>query len=475
MNRSPTFMTTATEMPPAAAGVFEKAPAIRTSTTRAYLSRRNFLRSVGASAALLPLLESGRAHAAGGVKRLVTIGWSNGVAQPSFYPPADDPTASVIMAPLAALKAKVTLVAGLDYKLMLDGGHTYDGHFSFPTMFTGTYKNTGGQSCTATGMSIDQAYSTAVAKTVNLPMPLLNITAQGRSTSYRADGSINTGENQVARLFKTLFSSPAMTATPNPALLAQQARRKSVIDYLLPELQTFAARRGTDDRAKIAAHLDSIRQVETSLTATAGGGGAGCKPVDPGAPTEYSAQIKGFNDLVAMALCCDVTRAVSMSWADDGGSGPSSMPFLNLGGGGGGLGEVHAIAHQGMAGYPKKILIDTWYMQQLAYLAGLLDATTDVGGTLLDNTLIVMANDMTEGSFHSVSSIPIVLVGSAGGAFTAGRTVRVGTWATATGNYWSSGKTGVAHNQLLASISNFLGVPTPGFGTTYMGTLPELT
>jgi hypothetical protein len=33
----------------------------------------------------------------------------------------------------------------------------------------------------------------------------------------------------------------------------------------------------------------------------------------------------------------------------------------------------------------------------------------------------------------------------------------------------------VAHNQLLASISNFLGVPTPGFGTTYMGTLPELT
>ncbi|HTA18947.1 MAG TPA: DUF1552 domain-containing protein, partial [Polyangia bacterium] len=150
---------------------------------------------MGASAALLPLLESTKAQAAGGVKRLITIAWGNGVAQPSFYPPGDDPTASVIMAPLAALKAKVTLVAGLDYKLMLDGGHTYDGHFSYPTMFTGTYKNTGGQSCTATGMSIDQAYSTAVAKTVNLPMPLLTITPQGRSTSYRADGSINTGEN----------------------------------------------------------------------------------------------------------------------------------------------------------------------------------------------------------------------------------------------------------------------------------------
>ena len=30
----------------------------------------------------------------------------------------------------------VTMVSGLDYKHMLDGGHTYDGHFSFPSMFT---------------------------------------------------------------------------------------------------------------------------------------------------------------------------------------------------------------------------------------------------------------------------------------------------------------------------------------------------
>jgi len=168
---------------------------IRTSKTRARLSRRAFLRSVGASAALLPLLETERALGAmpgAYPKRLITIAWSNGVAQPDFYPPGADPTASVIMQPLAALKAKVTMVAGLDYKTMLDGGHTYDGHFSFPTMFTGTYKNLGGQNSTATGASIDQVVSDAVAATVNLPMPLLSITTQGRSTSYRADGSTNT-------------------------------------------------------------------------------------------------------------------------------------------------------------------------------------------------------------------------------------------------------------------------------------------
>jgi hypothetical protein len=450
-----------------------KAPAIRTSTTRAYLSRRAFLRGAGASLALLPMLESERARGAtpAGPKRLITIAWSNGVAQPSFYPPADDPTASPIMAPLAALKSKVTMVAGLDFKNMLDGGHTYDGHFSFPTMFTGTYMNTGGQNCTATGASIDQVVSSNIAKTVNLPVPLLTITPQGKSTSYRADASQNTGETKVDRLYTTLFSSTAM---PTATVSALTARRKSVIDYLLPELQGFAARRGTDDRAKISAHLDSIRQIESSLTATATGG-AGCMPVNPGAPTAFQDQVKAFNDMVAMAFRCDITRTVAMSWADDGGSGPYTMPFLNLADPTSmAIGEVHNIAHEGMPGYPKKTIIDTWYMQQLAYLAGLLDMSTEGGGTILDNSLIVMGNDMSEGSFHSVSNIPFVLVGGAGGALKTGRTVKVGSWAAKAGSYWSSGNTGVPHNQLLATISNLMDVPATSFGTGYTGTLTAL-
>jgi Protein of unknown function (DUF1552) len=452
---------------------FQQAPSIRTSITRARLSRRTFLRGVGASAALLPLLEGDRVYAAGAApKRLITIAWSNGVAQPDFYPPADDPTASTIMQPLAALKAKVTLVAGLDYKIMLDGSHTYDGHFSFPTMFTGTYKNLGGQTATATGASIDQVVSTSIAKTVNLPVPILALTAAGNSTSYRADGSINTGETQVHRLFTTLFAGATMPASQVSAL---SVRRKSVLDYLTGELTGFAARRGTDDRAKISAHLDSIRQLETSLSATTMG--ATCMPTDPGSPMDYQTVLKAFSDMVVMAFRCDVTRTVALSWADDGGSGPYTMPWLDLNDPTTmAIGEVHGIAHEGATGYAKKMIIDTWYMQQLAYLATALDGTTEGTGTMLDNSLIVMGNDMSEGSFHSVSNIPFVLVGSAGGALKTGHTVRVGSWAGKPGNYWSSGNTGVAHNKLLASISNLMDVPATGFGDPgYTGTLTELT
>jgi hypothetical protein len=375
------------------------------------------------------------------------------------------------MQPLVPLKSKVTMVSGLDMKIMLDGSHTYDGHFSFPTMFTGTYKNTGGQTATATGVSIDQVVSTNVAKTVNLPVPLLTIAVQGKSTSYRVDGSQNTGETKVDRLFTTLFSGATMTPATVSSLTA---RRKSVLDYLLPELQGFAARRGTDDRALISAHFDSIRQLESSLTATSMGG-AGCKPVSPGAPTAYQDQVKGFNDLVAMAFRCDVTRAVAISWADNGGSGPYTMPFLNLNDPTSmAIGEVHNIAHEGSAGYPKKTIIDTWYLQQLAYLAGLLDGSAEGSGTILDNSLVVLGNDMNEGSYHAVSNIPYVLVGGAGGALKTGRVVKVGKWATATGTYWMSGNTGVPHNQLLATISNLMDVPATSFGTGYSGTLTAL-
>ena len=60
-----------------------------------------------------------------------------------------------------------------------------------------------------------------------------------------------------------------------------------------------------------------------------------------------------------------------------------------------------------------------------------MDATAEGSGTMLDNSLIVMGNDMSEGSQHLVGSIPFVLVGSAGGALKTGRTVAVGSWATA--------------------------------------------
>jgi hypothetical protein len=442
---------------------------IRTPSTRARFSRRALLRQMGVGAALLPMLHAERAlgNTAGGPpRRLITIAWTNGVAQSLFYPQGDDPTSTPVLKPLAPFKSKVIGPVGLDIKVMLDRGKKYDGHFSYPTLFTGTYRNTGGQRCTATGPSLDQVVSNEIAKTATLPVPLMNVAASGRSTSYRGDNQQNTAEGDVVRMFNRLFTGRNL---PTEQVDLLRNRRKSVLDYLGKELESWNMRLGKEDREKVGAHLQSVRDLESQLAASAAAPAKTCAtPAAPAATTAYPTKVKLFNDMAALAIRCDVTRVVTMVWGDDGGSGPSSFQFMGVGG------DYHGIAHRGPGGYDQKVKIDTWLFEQVAYLAKLLDETQESGGTALDNSVIVTANDMNEGNGHYVGAIPFVLIGRAGGFLKTGRVVKVGNWAGKTGTYWR-GDVGVAHNRLLATLGQAMGLNVDGFGeSNYRGVLSEL-
>jgi hypothetical protein len=437
---------------------------IKTSKTKLRFSRRALLGGLGASAAFLPLIGAERAQAAGPLgfpKRLVTITWGHGVCQPLFYP-TDGSANSETLAPLAPYAKKTLVVAGLDYKGMLDTNHPYDGHFSYPTIYTGTYKNTGGQNCTSTGPSIDQVVSDAVAKQVSLPAPLLVITVQCNGTSFRSAATRNTGEGDPKRLFDSLFASSAM---PSADVEKLRLKRQSVLDTISAELQAFQARMGTEDRAKIDAHLASIRQLETQLSA----GPVACTaPMVNTTSKAYQDVVPAMMDLTAMALRCDLTRAVSIAWADDGGGRPSLLPWADVNS------DLHGLAHQGPNGYAQKKKSDIWMYEQVARLVKQMNEATEGDATVLDHSVVVVGNDMDEGANHYVGGMPFTLIGSAGGYFKTGSTVRVGSWATKTGDYWKGGKSGEPHNKLLASLSNAMDLPTEAFGEGYPGTLDAL-
>ena len=54
-------------------------------------------------------------------------------------------------------------------------------------------------------------------------------------------------------------------------------------------------------------------------------------------------------------------------------------------------------------------MIDQWFYQQcVAEVVGKLAAVSEGSGTVLDNTVILVANDMSEGSAHYVGNIPYV-------------------------------------------------------------------
>jgi hypothetical protein len=436
---------------------------IKTAKTQLRFSRRAMLAGIGASAAFLPLIDAERAQAAGAdgfPKRLVTITWGHGVCQSAFYP-SDGTANSEVLKPLESLSSKVLVAAGLDYKMMVEQDKKYDGHFTYPVIWTGTYKNTGEQNCTSTGPSIDQVVSDAVAKQVALQMPLLVITVEGESPSWRGAGQKNTGEGDTKRLFDKLFASATM---PSAELEKTRAKRKSVLDFVGGELTGFSQRMGTDDKAKIESHLESIRQLEKQLTASA----MACVPptVMTGSKV-FQDKVAAMLDMTAMALRCDITRSVSICWADDGGYRPITLPWVDINS------SFHDIAHLGKEGYPDKIKADIWMYEQVARLAKNLDGAVEGTGTALDNSVIAVGNDMAEGSSHYIAGLPFVLIGSCGGYFKTGRTVKLGNWANKTGEYWK-GDSNVPHNKLLATLSNAMDVPTSSFGEGYSGTLDEL-
>ena len=426
-------------------------------------SRRAVLKRLGVGAGCLPLLSTERARAAnpsGFPTRFIAITWTDGVCPPSFYPsgPAG-PLGATLPATLQSLapwSSKVTLFrhaskeqSPFDLTTMIDAQSQYGGHWSYPAILTGDV-TVNGTSSKANTPSIDQVIANDLG-TQGVNNALLNVGCRPYSTytSWRSANTPNTPQTDPYKLFSSLFSGAAMTPTQLNALLS---RRKSILDYVGGELGTFSKNLGTDDRAKVQIHLDSIRSLEKQLTTAPTTPTTCTTPVltptalNFSSVANYPHHVKFMSDLVAAAIICGRSRAVTMDLIDNGGGNSLTFPWLEIP-----SPDFHAIAHQGSANYKQKVLIDQWfYSQCVASLVAKLAAVPEGDGTVLDNTVILVCNDMSEGSFHFVGSIPYVMIGSAGGFFKTGRLVTFPDQ--------------LPNNKLLTSILHAMGIMANGVG-----------
>jgi hypothetical protein len=457
-------------------------------------SRRNVLKTLGLAAGFLPLLEAERAVAAtasGFPTRFIAITWCNGTVFNDFYPPAGAFSAPLpaILTPLEPYKSKVLSFRSskgaqspIDLQCMLDANQNFGGHSAYPAVLSGTWKSPQA----STGASIDQMIATQLM-TQNVASPLLNLGARNfkSSTSFKATGQSNTPQTDPYKLFSSMFAGapakpgvapvapPSAPSGPSPAS-ALKARRTSVLDFVSAELKQYAGRLGKDDNDKIQSHLDSVSALEQKLAAmgqttgggtTTGGGnvasGAGCaQPAQPaGKPvltslTEYPDLVGAQMAIAGAAVKCDYARCVTIDLIDDGGGNSLAFPWLNIP-----SPDYHAIAHKGKNDYTDKTKIDNWFYTKVAELVKDLDSTPEGSGTVLDNTCILVCNDMSEGSFHDVHQIPYLIIGGCGGFFKTGQCV--------------SFPKSVPNNQLLTSICHAMGMPSATVGT-YAGDLDSL-
>ncbi len=429
------------------------------------MSRRTVLRGAGGVSIALPWLAAmapRMASAATAPKRFAVVFFSNGVVTNQWNPTGTETafTLSPILMPLKDLQSKIVVLQGINMATASASGG--NGHNSGMTSLLVARKKIGGSDeGWGADVSIDQAIANKVGTTTKFPSLQLGVRAnaqyQGRPytyISYTGPQKPLTAEDDPRKVFARVFSD----VTGDPAMqLAKVDRRRSILDFVKADFQVLSPRLGASDRAKLDQHLSGIREIERRLMLGGGLTGAGGKPAAP--PATLAISNDSFPmlsslmiDMLAGAFATDQTRVATLQYST-GQSGTDHGKWTGVNG------YHHGISHG--SDYASLAKIETWYVQQLADLGKRLQSVTEGNGTLLDNTTVLIASEVSVGNTHSFKDMPYVLMGGCGGAIRTGR-------------YLS----GLArnHNDLFVSIANAMGMADTTFGdpTFCKGPLPGL-
>jgi hypothetical protein len=435
-------------------------------------SRRNLLKALGLGSAVLPMLAIEReAHGQmpapkAGLILAWTNGWLSQSAATGWPAPGTNWTFKPFQAALEPHKADLLLLDGLNYRFVRDGvAPERTGHAAFPGMLTGQLYRSGSSTANivAGGPSIDQHIGSSLVKAGYKGLPTLNLGVFVKSTarlSWRAAGDPVIPSTDPYKVFTQVFGASMPAAgggtMPDPAVERKRAIKKSVLDHVVADLNRFSLRVGTEDKAAIQAHLQSIRTLENELDRNLMMPTTGGKPpvlapgVEFGSTNAFETTTKMMIDISVAALAADATRMIVLQLGDQG---DADLIFSKLGfkaaGGGDNTGDpngYHEIAHANGANKDK---CDQWFQEQLAYTIA---SMKTVG--LLDRGVLLAMNSMRHG-MHEYANVPALIAGNAGGYFKTGRSIAL------SGN--------PAPNGVLIALANALGVPTEGFGRAEYG------
>jgi hypothetical protein len=435
------------------------------------VSRRTILRGSAASIAL-PALDSllrpsvARAQTKPPI-RLVTWHIGCGVWGPSWYPTdfGTTYTLSPSLMPLADIRNKVHVLSGIQNLGISPTGSHGCGPPGMTTCRQGTKPAVG------MGISVDQVYAQFLGTTTRIPSLQLTVNDKTFSdVAYPAvyNGTISWADTTTPlpptvnpqTVFDRLFAGVgATTGTAAAADAAKRlALRTSVLDFVRGEATTLQPRMGVTDRRKLDEYFTSIRSVETELQRLATmpnscTPGAVTRPTITRAATvaNVPALTTIMLDLMALAFQCDATRVISFMQSPGGQSGFTSIPWLNI------TSDHHTLSHHQSDPVKGAQLasIDQWEVMQYVYFLKKLDAIQEGGATVLDNSVVFLSSEITDGNAHNQVNKPILIGGSAGGKLLTGRHTKFAAPAQA---------------NLFIALLNLLGPPVTAFGS--MGTMP---
>jgi hypothetical protein len=212
--------------------------------------------------------------------------------------------------------------------------------------------------------------------------------------------------------------------SPHEAIAEAERRRAldlSALDSLRSSTAALQARLGQRDRERLDGFLTGVRELETK-TENVTQADAECEAAtlagDLGDPT---ARFHAMNDLIVMALECDVTRIITYM-LDNSRSDLvySWVPRRDYEDGGAELGGTSTAYHESQhhTGTSADFAsITRWHVEGVADLLEKMNAVEEPsGGTLLDSSLVMFSSGMHHGD-HAAFDLPLILFGSGGGVF----------------------------------------------------------
>ena len=424
-------------------------------------TRRGLLASMGAGLAatpLLPLFESESKAAVGDVARVVLMFSPNGTIRPNWLPSGGttDFSFGSILAPLEPVRDQILVLDGIRFP----SGGAGNNHMAGPSKFTcGTGllagdEFTGGGDASSGwggGTSVDQVHAAAVGGETPFSSLEFGVRVTGSNPRHRlAYGGPNNPippESDPAAMFDRLFSE---FGADQAELARLRTERRSVLDVLDAQTSAIESRVSSADKAKMAAHLEGLREIEKRLDLD-GATGEHCEvpdvmmPGDALATSAYPEVSQLQLQLLTMAFACDLTRAAT--FMRSGSTSGQSFPWLDISEG------HHDLSHEGDGNgdaQNKLTRINTWYAEQFASFVQMLAAVPEGDGTMLDNTIVLWGNELSKGNTHDVDPVPLVMAGGANLGIETGRFLQF--------------EDGTIHNRVLVTILQALGHDIDSFG-----------
>ena len=407
-----------------------------------HISRRTVLRGMGATVAL-PFLEAMvpartvLAKTAAGPVRLACIEMVHGSAgataiglQKNLWSPAAVgrafDLAPTSLTPLEPWRDHITIVSNTDVRNAeaFDTPEIGGDHFRSSAVFlTQSHPRQTKGSNVFVGTSMDQYFAQKFGQQTAIPSLQLCIEAvdqaggcsYGYSCVYTDTISWASPTQPLPMIrdprfaFDQLFGAGA---TPQERAERRQEDR-SILDSIAVATSRLRNTLGAADRARLAAYLDEVREVERRIQQVEARNNSGAERELPGAPAgvpdSFSEHVKLMLDLQALAFAADTTRVFSFKLGRDASS--RSYPESGT------KSAFHPASHHGER--EERILdfakINTYHVSMVPYFLDKLRSTPDGDSNLLDNTVVIYGSPMGNSNVHNHKRCPLFLAGHGGG------------------------------------------------------------